>query len=76
MVDDNAVQAAVVLQLLGRVAAYPRANLTVALATYAEDRIRAALDSLAAAGIVRFDGESVSATDALTRLDQLGLIAV
>jgi hypothetical protein len=76
MVDDNAVQAAVVLQLLGRVAAYPRADLTAALPAHTEEHITAALDSLAAAGVVQLGGDGVRATDALQRLDQLGLINV
>jgi hypothetical protein len=76
MPDDNAVQAAVVLQLLGRVAAYPRTDLTAALKAHAEDRITAALDSLAAAGVVRLGGDGVRASSALERLDQLGLITV
>jgi hypothetical protein len=76
MVDDNAVQAAVVLQLLGRVGAYPRADLSAALKAHAEERITVALDSLAAAGVVQLDGAGVRATEALKRLDELGLITV
>jgi len=76
MVDDNAVQAAVVLQLLGRVGAYPRADLSAALKAHAEERITAALDSLAAAGVVRLDGDGVRASSALQRLDELSLINV
>jgi hypothetical protein len=76
MLDDNAVQAAVVLQLLGRVGAYPRADLSAALQAYAEENITAALDSLAAAGVVQLDGDGVRASDALKRLDELGLITV
>jgi hypothetical protein len=76
MADDNAVQAAVILQLLGRVAAYPRADLFAALSQYADDGLAAALDSLAAAGVVQLEDAGVRATDTLQRLDELGLIAV
>jgi hypothetical protein len=76
MPDDNAVQAAVVLQLLGRVAAYPRDDLTAALSRYADTQILAALDSLAAVGVVRLGAAGVHATDALKRLDELGLVTV
>jgi hypothetical protein len=76
MTDDNAVQAAVVLQLLGRVGGYPRADLDAALKAHTGDSITAALDSLAAAGVVQLVGDGVHASEALRRLDELGLIAV
>jgi predicted transcriptional regulator len=76
MLDDNAVQAKVVLQLLGRVAAYPRTDLVAALEDIATERISAALDSLADAGVVEFEGAGVRATEAVKRLDELALIAI
>ncbi len=76
MPDDNAVQATVVLQLLGRAGAYPRAELYAALKDIAAERITAALDSLSAAGVVQLDARRVGATEAVQRLDDLGLIAV
>jgi ubiquinone biosynthesis protein UbiJ len=76
MLDDNAVQAKVVLQLLGRAAAYPRADLSAALGDIATERIAAALDSLADAGVVELMGGGVRATEAVKRLDELALIAI
>lgn len=76
MTDDSAVQAKVVLQLLGRAAAYPRADLFAALEGIASEQVTAALDSLAGAGVVRLEGGGVRATEAVQRLDELGLIAV
>jgi hypothetical protein len=76
MPDDIAVQATVVLQLLGRAGAYPRGELYAALRDIAVDRTTAALDSLAAAGIVKVDAGGVRATEAVQRLDKLGLIAI
>ncbi|HTB70089.1 MAG TPA: hypothetical protein VK707_03845 [Solirubrobacteraceae bacterium] len=76
MTDDSAVQATVVLQLLGRAAAYPRADLAAALTDIAADRITAALDSLADAGVVQLEAGGVRATEAVRRLDELGLIAI
>jgi hypothetical protein len=76
MPDDIAVQSTVVLQLLGRAGAYPRADLYAALRDITVDRTTAALDSLAAAGVVQLDATGVRATEAVQRLDMLGLIAV
>jgi hypothetical protein len=76
MLDDNAVQATVVLQLLGRAGAYPRADLSAALKGIADEQFTAALDSLAAAGVVQLAPTSARATEAVRRLDELGLIAV
>lgn len=76
MKDDIAVQATVVLQLLGRAGAYPRAELFAALRDVTADRVTAALDSLAAAGVVQLDSGAVRATEAVHRLDLLGLIAL
>ena len=76
MPDDITVQATVVLQLLGRAGAYPRADLFAALQDIAAERITVALDSLAAAGVVQLDAGGVRATEAVQRLDLLGLIAV
>lgn len=76
MPDDIAVQSTVVLQLLGRAGAYPREDLYAALRDITVDRTTAALDSLADAGVVQFDGGGVRATEAVQRLDKLGLIAI
>jgi hypothetical protein len=77
MLDDIAVQATVVLQLLGRVGAYPRDELHAALRGITADRTTVALDSLAAAGVVQLDeAGGVRATEAVQRLDELGLIAI
>lgn len=64
------------LQVLGRAAAYPRADLVAALEGIATERISAALDSLAGAGVVEFAGAGVRATEAVRRLDELALIAI
>jgi hypothetical protein len=76
MPDDIAVQATVVLQLLGRGGAYPRSELYAALRDIAADRTTAALDSLVDAGVVQLDASGVQATEAVQRLDMLGLIAI
>jgi hypothetical protein len=76
MLDDNAVQATVVLQLLGRAGAYPRADLSAALGGIADEHFTAALSSLAEAGVVQLGPTSIRATEAVRRLDRLGLIAV
>jgi hypothetical protein len=76
MPDDIAVQATVVLQLLGRAGAYPRDKLYAALRDIPVDRTTAALDSLRDAGVLQLEAGGVRATDAVQRLDELGLIAV
>lgn len=76
MPDDNAVQAKVVLQLLGRVGAYPRTDLLAALEGIAPEQITAALDGLATAGLVQLDRGGVRITEPIQYLDRLGLIAV
>jgi hypothetical protein len=76
MPDDIAVQATVVLQLLGRAAAYPRGELDAALKDIPADRTTAALDSLLDAGVLQLEAGGVSTTEAVRRLDKLGLIAV
>ncbi len=76
MPDDNAVQAKVVLQLLGRAGAYPRTELSAALADIAPECVEGALSSLVSAGIVQLDTGGVRATKAVQRLDELGLIAL
>lgn len=76
MLDDIAVQATVVLQLLGRVGAYPRDDLYAALSDVPADRTTAALDSLVDAGVLRLEDGGVRATEAMQRLDKLGLLAV
>jgi hypothetical protein len=76
MPDDNAVQATIVLQLLGRAGAYPRDELYAALRDIPVDRTTIALDSLVDAGILQLDATGVRATDAVQRLDNLGLIAI
>jgi len=76
MPDDIAVQATVVLQLLGRVGAYPRDELYAALSDVPVDRTTAALDSLVDAGVLQLEAGGVRATDAVQRLDKLGLITI
>jgi len=76
MPDDIAVQATVVLQLLGRAGAYPRDKLYDALRDIPADRTTAALDSLVDAGVLQLEGSGVCATEAVQRLDKLGLISV
>jgi hypothetical protein len=76
MPDEIAVQATVVLQLLGRAGAYPRDELYAALRDIPADRTRAALDSLVDAGVLRLESGGVRATEAVQRLDTLGLIAI
>jgi hypothetical protein len=76
MLDDNAVQATVVLHLLGRAGAYPRADLLAALKDIATEQFTTALNSLAEAGVVQLGPTSIRATEAVRRLDELGLIAL
>ncbi len=76
MPDDIAVQATVVLQLLGRAGAYPRADLFAALEGIAPERITTAVSSLVSAGVVRLDTGGVRTTKPVEYLDYLGLIAL
>jgi hypothetical protein len=76
MPNHIAVQATVVLQLLGRAGAYPRDELYAALRDIPADRTTAALDSLVDAGVLQLEAGGIRATEAVQRLDQLGLIAV
>ncbi len=76
MPDDIAVQAKVVLQLLGRAGAYPRTDLFAALEGVAPERITDALSSLVSVGIVQLDTGGVRTTEAIRRLDEIGLIAL
>ena len=76
MPDDIAVQATVVLQLLGRAGAYPRDKLYAALRGIPADRTTAALESLVDAGVVQLEAGGVRATEAVQRLDELGLISI
>ncbi len=76
MPDDIAVQATVVLQLLGRAGAYPRTDLFAALEGVTAEQATAALESLESAGVVQVGGSGVRATKAVRRLDELSLIAV
>jgi hypothetical protein len=76
MPDDNAVQAKVVLQLLGRGGAYPRTDLFAALEDVGPERITDALSSLVSAGVVQLDTGGVRTSEAVRRLDELGLIAL
>jgi hypothetical protein len=76
MPDDTAVQAKVVLQLLGRSGAYPRTDLVAALKGIESERIEGALGSLLSAGVVQLDTGGIRTTEPVQRLDQLGLIAL
>ena len=76
MPDDIAVQAAVVLQLLGRAGAYPRTDLFAAVDGVTIERVTAALDSLTTAGVIQFGAGGVRVTEPVRHLDTLGLIAV
>jgi hypothetical protein len=76
MPDDNAVQAKVVLQLLGRAGAYPRNDLFAALEGVEPERITDALSSLVSTGVVQLDTGGVRTSEAVRRLDEIGLIAL
>lgn len=76
MPDDIAVQAAVVLHLLGRDRAYPRRDLLAALPGVGPHEVRDALVSLAEAGVIQVTSTSVRATHALRLLDEIGLIVI
>ncbi len=74
--QDDMVQATVILHLLGRERAYPRSDLVAALPGIASSEVRAALVSLADAGVIQITERGVRATTPLRRLDELGLIVV
>jgi predicted transcriptional regulator len=76
MPDDIAVQAKVVLQLLGRAGAYPRTDLFAALEGVEPERITDALSSLVSAGVVQLETGGVRTTEPVQRLDEIGLIAL
>jgi hypothetical protein len=73
---DAPAEAAVVLQLTGRLQALPREQLHEALDDISIERVNAALDSLAEADVVRLTAGSVHAGASLQRIDALGLICV
>lgn len=76
MQDDIAVQATVVLHLLGRDRAYPRTNVFADLPGVGADELKAALASLADAGVIQLAEGNVRSSAALRRLDEIGLIAI
>jgi hypothetical protein len=76
MTDDTAVQATVVLHLLGRDRAYPRAEVFAAIPGVSTDELRAALASLADAGVIQLTETGIKASAALRRLDEIGLIVI
>jgi hypothetical protein len=73
---DVPAEAAVVLQLTGRVAALSREQLLEALDDISPERVDAALDRLAKVDVVRLTARSVHAGACLRRIDALGLICV
>jgi hypothetical protein len=73
---DAPAEAAVVLQLTGRVAALSREQLLEALDDISPERVDAALDRLAEVDVVRLTARSVHAGACLQRIDALGLICV
>jgi len=73
---DVAAETAVVMQLLNRADGCLTADLHGELKEFAADRIAAAVESLATAGVLRRDGGRIYATAALQRLDGLGMIAI
>ena len=76
MTDDTAVQANVVLHLLGRDRAYPRTEVFAAIPGVSADDLRAALTSLADAGVIQLTETGIKASAALRRLDEIGLIVI
>jgi hypothetical protein len=76
MPDDNAVQAKIVLQLLGRAGAYPRTALFADLPEVAFERVTDAISRLVSVGVIQLDTGGVRATEAVRHLDKLGLISV
>ena len=76
MTDDTAVQATVVLHLLGRDRAYPRTEVFAAIPGVSADDLRAALASLAEAGVIQLTEAGIKTSPALRRLDEIGLIVI
>jgi hypothetical protein len=69
-------QRLIAIQLLGHPAGRPRESLYRALQGVAREGIDEAIASLAQAGVVIAAEQTVRASDALMRLDQLKLIGV
>ncbi len=73
---DALTESAVVLQLTGRTSGLPRQDLYSALRELPLDRVTAALDSLAALEVIHTTDQTVYASEALKRIDALGLICI
>ncbi|GEM_PF-4759007 len=75
--EDVDAQRAVVEELIARADPLTRRELfDILRKRNSEAAITAALDSLLAIGVAVADGETVEASAALNRLDEIGLIAV
>ncbi len=72
---DTAAETAVVLLLIGRTGAYSCSDL-LADTDFSIPRVCRAVSALADAGILRVNGEHLSAAPALERLERLGLVLV
>jgi hypothetical protein len=75
---DRRTQRALVLQLLrdDHDESWPRSELDAELGDIEEQAIACALASLQEAGVVELEGDSLSASPAAWRLDELALIGV
>lgn len=73
---DAVTESAVVLQLTGRTSGLPRQDLYSALQELSADRVSAALDNLTALEVIHTTEQTVYASEALKRIDALGLICV
>lgn len=69
-------QSAVVIELLGRTEALTRSELYRAITNTDDSTIDKAVLSLASVGVLRVERNGLWASDALNRLDDIGLIAV
>ncbi len=73
---DLEAETSVAYELTGRDEPLTRDALFAALRQLSKERVTAAIDSLVAAGVLRLDAGTIEASEALKRLDALGMIDV
>jgi hypothetical protein len=73
---DAPAESSVILQLIARGSGISRDDLYTAIRAFPNDRIDAAVSALESIGLARSTPQRVYASDALQRLDNLGLISV
>jgi hypothetical protein len=73
---DAQVQAAIALEVIQRAEGVAVSELLGTISDVERERVTAAVDRLHAVGVIRKEGDTVYATDALNRIDEIGLICI